>query len=218
MMTTVCSSIIRIKWIQTMTAIGDLCEGDSDGDGVPDTIDVCPDNGEIQMTDFRAYQTVVLDPEGDSQIDPNWVVLNEGAEIVQTMNSDPGLAVGPKSGTDLRVASFWHEGSPFRSELYPSRLPSRRGGQDYVIRDIATAGFDDCVPNQNAACGGVNDNLRPVKRSLNVLFKLRVFQRDFVFGVLCSYLPASRDTTEAGGRATVIRNTGVPGDVPDRRV
>ena len=43
---------------------------------------------------YRTYQTVVLDPEGDSQIDPNWVIYNKGAEIVQTMNSDPGLAVG----------------------------------------------------------------------------------------------------------------------------
>lgn len=43
---------------------------------------------------FRTYQTVVLDPEGDSQIDPKWVILNQGAEIEQTMNSDPGLAVG----------------------------------------------------------------------------------------------------------------------------
>ncbi len=39
-------------------------------------------------------QTIVLDPEGDSQIDPYWVIYNNGAEIVQTMNSDPGLAVG----------------------------------------------------------------------------------------------------------------------------
>jgi hypothetical protein len=34
----------------------------------------------------RTYQTVVLDPHGDSQIDPNWVIYNKGAEIVQTMN------------------------------------------------------------------------------------------------------------------------------------
>ena len=29
------------------------------------------------LTDFRAFQTVILDPLGDSQIDPNWVILNE---------------------------------------------------------------------------------------------------------------------------------------------
>ena len=39
------------------------------------------------------FQTVVLDPHGDSQIDPNWVIYNKGAEIVQTMNSDPGPAM-----------------------------------------------------------------------------------------------------------------------------
>lgn len=95
-----------------------------------DPLDVCPESAEVTLTDFRAYQTVVLDPEGDAQIDPNWVVLNQvlgqwagqvlldqspggaqvgrrtrnraffftahhqGMEIVQTMNSDPGLAVG----------------------------------------------------------------------------------------------------------------------------
>lgn len=48
----------------------------------------------IHRTDFSKYQTVVLDPEGDSQIDPNWEIYNNGAEIVQTENSDPGLAVG----------------------------------------------------------------------------------------------------------------------------
>ena len=49
---------------------------------------------EIVLGLVRTYQTVVLDPHGDSQIDPNWVIYNKGAEIVQTMNSDPGLAVG----------------------------------------------------------------------------------------------------------------------------
>lgn len=74
--------------------MGDVCTGDFDKDHVIDIIDTCPENAEITLTDFRAYQTVVLDPEGEAQIDPNWVVLNQGMEIVQTMNSDPGLAVG----------------------------------------------------------------------------------------------------------------------------
>lgn len=76
------------------SGVGDACRNDTDGDGVVDWDDVCPDNKYIYVTDFRNYQTVALDPEGDSQIDPNWVILNEGAEIVQTLNSDPGLAVG----------------------------------------------------------------------------------------------------------------------------
>lgn len=76
------------------TGVGDACREDFDGDSIPDILDVCPDNRRVFATDFRAYQTVVLDPEGDSQIDPHWVVYNKGAEIVQTMNSDPGLAVG----------------------------------------------------------------------------------------------------------------------------
>lgn len=45
-----------------------------------DRIDNCPENAEVTLTDFRAYQTVVLDPEGDAQIDPNWVVLNQVSE------------------------------------------------------------------------------------------------------------------------------------------
>lgn len=61
--------------------VGDACEGDFDKDNVIDVIDHCPENAEITLTDFRAYQTVVLDPEGDSQIDPNWVVLNQVDKI-----------------------------------------------------------------------------------------------------------------------------------------
>lgn len=61
--------------------VGDACQGDRDKDNVIDIIDHCPENAEVTLTDFRAYQTVVLDPEGDSQIDPNWVVLNQVKDI-----------------------------------------------------------------------------------------------------------------------------------------
>ena len=65
-----------------------MCDGDYDGDGQPDLIDVCPDNGDVQATDFRAYQTVVLDPEGDSQIDPNWVILNQVQKLFRVMKTN----------------------------------------------------------------------------------------------------------------------------------
>uniref|UniRef100_A0AAV2KUJ9 Thrombospondin n=1 Tax=Knipowitschia caucasica TaxID=637954 RepID=A0AAV2KUJ9_KNICA len=57
--------------------VGDACDNDFDNDTIIDIIDACPENAEVTLTDFREYQTVVLDPEGDAQIDPNWVVLNQ---------------------------------------------------------------------------------------------------------------------------------------------
>ncbi|XP_049825220.1 cartilage oligomeric matrix protein [Aethina tumida] len=83
--------------------VGDICENDTDNDTIVNHLDNCPNNSLIYQTDFSKYQTVVLDPEGESQIDPNWVIYNRGAEIEQTMNSDPGLAVGHDkfSGVDF---------------------------------------------------------------------------------------------------------------------
>ncbi|XP_060762969.1 thrombospondin-4a [Neoarius graeffei] len=88
--------------------VGDACTGDYDQDRVIDQIDTCPENTEITLTDFRAYQTVVLDPEGEAQIDPKWVVLNQGMEIVQTMNSDPGLAVGYTAFSGVDFEGTFH--------------------------------------------------------------------------------------------------------------
>ncbi|XP_061884433.1 cartilage oligomeric matrix protein [Entelurus aequoreus] len=88
--------------------IGNVCERDFDNDTIIDTIDVCPENAEVTLTDFREYQTVVLDPEGDAQIDPNWVVLDQGREIVQTMNSDPGLAVGYTAFSGVDFEGTFH--------------------------------------------------------------------------------------------------------------
>ncbi|XP_046970166.1 cartilage oligomeric matrix protein isoform X2 [Vanessa cardui] len=88
--------------------VGNLCDNDFDGDNVTNALDNCPNNSRIYRTDFRNYMTVRLDPEGTSQQDPNWEIANEGAEILQTLNSDPGLAVGFESfgGVDFEGTLF----------------------------------------------------------------------------------------------------------------
>ena len=70
----------------TGNGIGNACEDDSDGDGVPDIDDVCPDNPLISATDFKRYQQVILDPLGDSQIDPIWSILNNVSDKQMWMN------------------------------------------------------------------------------------------------------------------------------------
>lgn len=70
-----------------MNGVGDVCENDFDNDAVMDLIDVCPESAEVTLTDFRAYQTVILDPEGDAQIDPNWVVLNQVTQLYSLLTT-----------------------------------------------------------------------------------------------------------------------------------
>ncbi|MEQ2181493.1 hypothetical protein GOODEAATRI_012111, partial [Goodea atripinnis] len=69
--------VVDLKSDSDDDLVGDTCDDNIDRDNVIDIIDHCPENAEVTLTDFRAYQTVVLDPEGESQIDPNWVVLNQ---------------------------------------------------------------------------------------------------------------------------------------------
>ncbi|KAL6437051.1 hypothetical protein ACFW04_004985 [Cataglyphis niger] len=75
--------------------IGDICWNDNDNDTVINSHDNCPNNSLIWATDFRKYKTLNLDPVGKAQEDPVWRIHNDGAEIWQLLNSDPGIAIGP---------------------------------------------------------------------------------------------------------------------------
>ena len=72
---------------------GDACDDDFDGDLVLDFEDDCPDNKNITAIDFRTLTLIPLDPVGKAQKDPQWVIRNDGKEIHQLLNSDPGIAV-----------------------------------------------------------------------------------------------------------------------------
>uniref|UniRef100_A0A8C8X2V5 Thrombospondin-3 n=1 Tax=Panthera leo TaxID=9689 RepID=A0A8C8X2V5_PANLE len=113
--------------------VGDVCEDDFDNDAVVDPLDVCPESAEVTLTDFRAYQTVVLDPEGDAQIDPNWVVLNQGMEIVQTMNSDPGLAVGYTAFNGVDFEGTFHVNTVTDDDYAGFLFSYQDSGRFYVV-------------------------------------------------------------------------------------
>ncbi|XP_017791439.1 PREDICTED: cartilage oligomeric matrix protein [Habropoda laboriosa] len=87
---------------------GDACWNDNDNDTVINSHDNCPNNSLIWTTDFRKYTTIALDPIGTAQEDPVWKIHNEGAEIQQLVNSDPGIAIGPDifSGVDFEGTFF----------------------------------------------------------------------------------------------------------------
>ncbi|XP_063594895.1 cartilage oligomeric matrix protein-like [Penaeus indicus] len=72
---------------------GDACTTDFDGDKINDVDDNCIKNPNVHATDFRQLQMVALDPQSVST-PPVWVVYDDGAEIHQTVNSDPALAIG----------------------------------------------------------------------------------------------------------------------------
>ncbi|XP_051160772.1 cartilage oligomeric matrix protein-like isoform X1 [Leptopilina boulardi] len=77
------------------TDIGDACWNDNDNDNVINSVDNCPNNSDIYSTDFRKIKTIDLDPTtGSGQANPKWIINNHGQEIIQTLNSNPGIGIG----------------------------------------------------------------------------------------------------------------------------
>ena len=74
--------------------IGDICFRNFDGDASLDEFDTCPNNADIDKTDFRAIQSIAMGENTWGQPQPLWQFKNEGKEILQLLNSAPGIAIG----------------------------------------------------------------------------------------------------------------------------
>ena len=71
--------------------VGNACENDCDGDGIQDQDDVCPCNNYIAKTDFRGIKAFEMGDNSDNQPPPEWKFKDEGKEILQEINSAPGV-------------------------------------------------------------------------------------------------------------------------------
>ena len=71
--------------------VGNACENDCDGDGIQDQDDVCPCNNYISRTDFRGIKAFGMGENSYGQRPPEWKFKDEGKEILQKINSAPGL-------------------------------------------------------------------------------------------------------------------------------
>ncbi|XP_048582493.1 cartilage oligomeric matrix protein-like isoform X2 [Nematostella vectensis] len=71
--------------------VGDACQTDADGDTVSNTKDDFAVDKFKNKTDFRRFEEVLLDDEGNSQPPPKWVIRDSGREVVQLRNGNPGL-------------------------------------------------------------------------------------------------------------------------------
>ena len=84
---------------------GDICQLDDDGDGINNDDDVCPYNNNIERTDFRHIQSIAMGENTFGQKQPIWQFKDEGKEILQEINSAPGMAIGRSKlgGFDLEA-------------------------------------------------------------------------------------------------------------------
>ena len=85
----------------TGNKIGDVCEGDTDGDGVLDNNDHSPRNPRIQGTDLRPYTVVDLLPVVNQS---DWRLSHSGSEVRQVADIDrPVMLIGECIGVSDRL-------------------------------------------------------------------------------------------------------------------
>lgn len=85
----------RVHVVTTGNNIGDVCEGDSDGDGSADIEDQCMYNPSRSITDFTSYTSIKLDPSLSSATAANWEIKHSGAEIRQlALTEMPLMLIG----------------------------------------------------------------------------------------------------------------------------
>lgn len=76
---------------------------------------------------------MALDPEGVSQDDPNWEIFNDGAEITQTKNSDPGLAVGNDVFDGVDFEGTFYVGTPIDDDYVGFIFGYQSNRKFYVV-------------------------------------------------------------------------------------
>uniref|UniRef100_A0A2K5LTF5 Thrombospondin 4 n=1 Tax=Cercocebus atys TaxID=9531 RepID=A0A2K5LTF5_CERAT len=162
--------------------VGDICESDFDQDQVIDRIDVCPENAEVTLTDFRAYQTVVLDPEGDAQIDPNWVVLNQVSALLivvgHTDDDYAGFIFGYQDSSSFYVV-MWKQTEQTYWQATPFRAVAEPGIQLKAVK--SKTGPGEHLRNSLWHTGDTSDQVRLLwKDSRNVGWKDKVSYRWFL--------------------------------------
>merc|ERR1712180_221323 len=84
-------------------------------------------NANIQYTDFRTIQPISMGENSYGQAQPIWEFRNEGKEILQKLNSAPGVAIGADklSGVD------------FQGTLYVS---TKNTGNDWICKGTCRQG------------------------------------------------------------------------------
>ena len=86
--------VTRDCFVCSGNGVGDVCEDDTDGDGTVDRLDNCPKNPNMNVTNFREFKSVNMEPTS-SDDDVGWRLLFDGAEIRQAIDTNAtALLVG----------------------------------------------------------------------------------------------------------------------------